>query len=86
MGLSSLSPEGTEKIHSANRVLEIAARVAEQTLQCPSKVFGFTLMFPEDLGGHKSCGSSSLEVLREFQLLEGTRDVRRAAGYLCQFT
>ena len=41
-GLSSLTPEETEKIHSANRVLEIAAWVAEQTLQCPSKVIGFT--------------------------------------------
>ena len=82
LGLSSLSPEETEKIHSANRVLEIAAW---QTLQCLSKVIGFTLIFPEDLGGHKSHGPSSLWVLREFQLLEGTRDVRRAAGYLCQF-
>ena len=49
MGLSSLSPEETEKIHSANR-------------------------------GHKSYGPSSSWVLREFQLLEGTRDARRAAG------
>ena len=40
LGLSSLSPEETEKIHSANRVLEIAAWVAEQTLHCPSKVIG----------------------------------------------
>ena len=86
LGLSSLSPEESEKIHSANRVLEIAAWVSEQTLQCPSKVIGFTLIFPEDLGGHISHGPSSLWVLREFQLLDGTRDVRRAAGYLCQFT
>ena len=60
--------------------------VAEQTLKCPSKVIGFTLIFPEDLGGHKTHGPSSLWVLREFRLLEGTRDARRAAGYLCQFT
>ena len=86
LGLASLSSEETEKIHSANRVLEIAAWVAEQTLQCLSKVIGFTLKFPEDLGGHKSHGPSSLWVLREFQFLEGTRDTRRAAGYLCQFT
>ena len=86
LGLSSLSPEESEKIHSANRVLEIAAWVSEQTLQCPSKVIGFTHIFPEDLGGHISHGPSSLWVLREFQLLDGTRDVRRAAGYLCQFT
>ena len=86
LGLSSLSPEETAKILSANRALEIAAWVAEQTLQCPSKMIGFTLKFPEDLGGHKSSRPSSLWVLREFQRLEGTRDVRRAAGYLCQFT
>ena len=86
MGLSSLSPEETEKIQSANRPLEIAAWVAEQRLQCPSKVIGFTLIFPEDLGGHISYGPSSIWVLREFQFLEGTRDARRAAGYLCQFT
>ena len=86
LGLSSLSLEETEKIHSANRVLEIAAWVAEQSLQCRSKMIGLILIFPEDLGGHESHGPSSLWVLREFQLLEGTRDVRRAAGYLCQFT
>ena len=66
LGLSSLSPEETEKIHSANMVLEIAAWVAEQTLQCPSKMIGLILIFPEDLGGHISHGLSSLWVLREF--------------------
>ena len=45
LGLSSLSPEESEKIHSANRVLEIGAWVAEQTLQCPSKVIGLLLYF-----------------------------------------
>ena len=84
LGLS-LSPVESEKIHSANRVLEIAAWVAEQTLQYPSKMIGLILIFPEDLGGQISNGPSSLCVLREFQLLEGTCDVRRAAG-LCQFT
>ena len=74
--LLSLSPEETEKIHSANWVLEIAAWVAEQTLQCPSKMIGFILIFPEDLGGHISHVPSSIWVLRELQLLESKRDVR----------
>ena len=47
-------------------------------------MIGFTLIFPEDLGGHISHGPSSLWALREFQLFEGTRDARRAAGYPCQ--
>ena len=54
LGVSSLSPEETEKIHSVNRVLEIAAWVAEQTLQCPSKMIGLIPIFPEDLDGHIS--------------------------------
>ena len=86
LGLSSLSLDDSEKIHHANRELEIIAWVAEQALHCPSKMVGLTLIFPEDLGGHISDGPSSLWALREFQFLEGTRDARRAAGYLCQFT
>ena len=86
LGLSSLSLHDSEKIHHANRELEIIAWVAEQALHCPSKMVGLTLIFPEDLGGHISDGPSSLWALREFQFLEGTRDARRAAGYLCQFT
>ena len=86
LGLSSLSLDDSEKIHHANRELEIIAWVAEQALHCPSIMVGLTLIFPEDLGGHISDGPSSLWALREFQLLEGTRDARRAAGNLCQFT
>ena len=86
LGLSSLSLDDSEKIHHANRELEIIAWVAEQALHCPSKLVGLTLIFPEDLGGHISDGPSSLWALREFQFLEGTRDARRAACYLCQFT
>ena len=50
---------------------------------CPSKVVGLTVVFPEDLGGRKD-GPTSTWMLREFQLLEGIRDARRAAAYLCQ--
>ena len=86
LGLSSLSPDETKKVNDANRSLEIAAWVAEQSLQCPSKFVGLNIIFPEDLGGHCIHGPSSMWVLREFRFLEGTRDARRAAVYLCQFT
>ena len=43
-------------------------------------------VFPEDLGGHCVHGPSSIWVLREFRFLEGVRDARRAAAYICQFT
>ena len=76
----------TEKTNGANRAMEISARVGEQTLHCPSKSVGLDVIFPEDLGRHISHVPSSLWALREFQLLEGTRDARRAAGYLCQIT
>ena len=86
MGLSSLSPDETEKINKANRALEVAVWVAEQALQCPSKFIGLNIIFPEDLGGHCLHGPSSIWVLREFRFLEGIRDARRAAAYMCQFT
>ena len=86
LGLSSLSPIETEKINKANRTLEVAVWVAEQSLQCPSKIIGLNIIFPEDLGGHCVHGPSSIWVLREFRFLEGTRDGRRAAAYMCQFT
>ena len=86
LGLPSLSPNETQQIDKANRALEIAAWVAEQSLQCPSKFIGLNIIFPEDLGGHCEHGPSSMWVLREFRLLEGVRDARRAAAYLCQFT
>ena len=86
MGLSSLSPDESEKINEANRSLEISAWVAEQALHCPSKVVGVNIIFHEDLGGHCLHGPSSMWVLQEFRFLEGIRDARRAAAYLCQFT
>ena len=86
LGLSSLSPSETVKINMANRALEVAAWVAEQSLQCPSKFVGLNIIFPEDLGGHCVHGPSSIWVLREFRFLEGVRDARRAAAYMCQFT
>ena len=52
LGLSSLSPDETKKINEANRALEVAVWVAEQSLQCPSKFIGLNIIFPEDLGGH----------------------------------
>ena len=86
LGLPSLSPVESEQINKANRALEVAAWVAEQSLQCPSKFIGLNIIFPEDLGGHCEHGPSSMWVLREFRFLEGVRDARRAAAYLCQFT
>ena len=74
------------KINMANRALEVAVWVAEQSLQCPSKFIGLNIIFPEDLGGHCVHGPSSIWVLREFRFLEGVRDARRAAAYMCQFT
>ena len=70
LGLSSLSPDETQKINEANRALEVAAWVAEQALQCPSKFIGLNIIFPEDLGGHCLHGPSSIWVLREFRFLE----------------
>ena len=58
---------------------------AEQALRCPTKAVGLTIIFPEDLGGSQD-GPSSVWTLREFQVLEGIRDARRAAGHLCQIT
>ena len=70
LGLSSLSPDETKKINEAKRALEIAAWVAEQSLQCPSKFIGLNIVFPEDLGGHSIHGPSSMWVLREFRFLQ----------------
>ena len=47
LGLPSLSPDETQKINKANRDLEVAAWVAEQSLQCPSKFIGVNIIFPE---------------------------------------
>ena len=69
LGLSSLSPDETQKINKANRALELAVWVAEQALQCPSKFIGLNIVFPEDLGGHCVHGPSSIWVLREFRFL-----------------
>ena len=71
LGLSSVSPAETAKINMANRALEVAAWVAEQSLQCPCKLIGLNVIFPEDLGGHCVHGPSSIWVLREFRFLEG---------------
>ena len=86
LGLPSLTPSENDKVNSANRALEAVLWCAEQALCCKTKAVGLNIICPEDLGGHQSEGPSSLWVLREFQLLEGIRDARRAAGYLCQFT
>ena len=86
LGLPSLTPSENDKVNSANRALEAVLWCAEQALCCKTKAVGLNIIFPEDLGGHQSEGPSSLWVLREIQLLEGIRDARRAAGYLCQFT
>ena len=85
LGLSSLTPADDEKVRSANLILEILAWCAEQALQCVHKTIGLTIIFPEALGGPFE-GLASIWMLREFRLLEGCRDARRAAGYLCQIT
>ena len=86
LGLPSLTPSENDKVNSANRALEAVLWCAEQALCCKTKAVGLNIIFPEDLGGQQSEGPSSLWVLRGIQLLEGIRDARRAAGYLCQFT
>ena len=69
------STDEIEKTNAANRVLETLAWVAEQTIQYRTNVIGLKIIFPEDLGGHIAHGPTSLWALREFQLLEGTREV-----------
>ena len=85
LGLSSLTPTEDEKVRSANLILEILSRCSEQAHQCVYKAIGLTVIFPEDLGGPLE-GPASIWMSREFQLLEGCRDARRAAGYLCHIT
>ena len=46
LGLSSLSPTETEKINKANRTLEVAVWVAEQSLQCPIQIHWSEYYFP----------------------------------------
>ena len=85
LGLSSLNPTEDKKVREANSVLESLVWCTEQALRCPAKVVGLTIVFPEDLGGRQD-GPSLIWMSREFQLLEGIRDARRAAGYLCRIT
>ena len=85
LGQSSLTPAESKKVRDANFVLECLAWCAEQAPDCPVKVVALTIIFPEDFGGRQD-GLSSIWALREFQLLEGIRDARRAAAYLSQTT
>ena len=86
LGLCSLTPAENDRVNSANRVLELLLWCAEQALQCRTKAVALNVIFLEDLGGDPSDRPSSSWTLREIQLMEGTRDARRAAGYCCQFT
>ena len=86
LGLSSLSPAETVKVNMANRALEVAAWVAEQSLQCPSKIIGLNIISPKTWEDTVYMVHLPFWVLREFRFLEGVRDARRAAAYMCQFT
>ena len=73
LGLSTLNPTENEKINSANHVLEILTCCAGQVFQCSAKSVRSWRTSP--------VGPSSIWALREFQLLEGIYDARRAAGF-----
>ena len=79
LGLSSLNPTENKKIRSAIQALEILVWCAEQALQSTVKPVGINVIWRED---HHSDGLSSIWALREFQLVEGIHDARRAAGHV----
>ena len=57
---------------------------AEYALECKSTKVVLHPTFPEDLGGHRVDGPTSIWALRESQLLKGVNDAHRYAGYLCR--
>ena len=83
-GLDGLDPAALERVQRANQQGEFYCWIAEQTLHCP--VSKLVLVFPEDLGGDKNAGPSSIWSCREYQLLEGLREARRGASFLCQLS
>ena len=83
-GLDGLDPAALERVQRANQQGEFCCWIAEQILHCP--VSKLVLVFPEDLGGDKNSGPSSIWSRREYQLLEGLREARRGASFLCQLS
>ena len=83
-GLDCLDTAALEQVQRANQQGEFCCWIAEQTLHCPTGKL--VLIFPEDLGGDKNDGQSSIWLCREYQLLEGLHEARRGASFLCQLS
>ena len=84
LGISALDLRATRQVRQANKELESMLLCAEYALKCKTAKVGLHLIFPEDLGGHRADGPTSIWSLRESQLLEGVNDAHRYAGYLCR--
>ena len=78
-GLDGLDPAAPERVQRANEQGEFCCWIAEHTLHCP--VGKLVLVFPEDLGGDKNDGPSSIWSCRVYHLLEGLREARRGASF-----
>ena len=83
-GVVHSTPETQARLQHENRSLDFIYWVAEQTLRCEVIRVPLVLIFPEDFGGDKETGPSSLWCMQELRDLEGLHEARRGAGFLCQ--
>ena len=80
------SPLLQEKVHDANRCMDIALWFAEQTLACATRTVALLFISPEDFGGHQRKGPASPSAIHELQQLQGVSDARKGAAFLCRLS
>ena len=64
-GVVHSTPETQARLQHENRSLDFIYRVAEQTLRCEVIRVPLVLILPEDFGGDKETGPSSLWCMQE---------------------
>ena len=84
LGVIQATPEAQARLEHENRSLDFVLWFAEQALRCEVVRVPMVLTFPEDFGGDRTKGPSSLWCMQEIRDLEGLHEARRGAGFLCQ--
>ena len=83
-GVVQAASESQARLQHENRSLDFVHWFTEQALHCEVMRIPLVLVFPEDFGGNAVSGPSSLWCMQGLRDLEGFREARRGAGFLCQ--
>ena len=84
LGLDNATANNYDRIQHSNKVVEVSWWFSAVALTAEKTPVQMILLFPEDLGGDRVSGPSSIWALEGFRLLQDVGEARRGAAFFCQ--